>query len=145
MIRPIRGKNFLCRGASRICTFCCHRIKPTTKAVTTLLKLTAVMTSTPWLNANRAATWLAPIMKATNSKVANAVMDKALDFSVMDSLCRIESVHAGMQATQSQQGIGVRRTDLCDLAQLAHNTDQGIELHCFTSLDVLHHRCFERA
>jgi hypothetical protein len=43
-----------------------------------LRKLTAVATSTPWLKASRAATWLAPIISAMSSKVAKAVLDSAV-------------------------------------------------------------------
>ena len=42
-----------------------------------LRKVTAVATSTPWLKASRAATWLAPIISAINNKVAKAAADKA--------------------------------------------------------------------
>ena len=39
-------------------------------AVTALRNTTAVATSTPWLKAMRAATWLAPIISAISSRVA---------------------------------------------------------------------------
>jgi hypothetical protein len=45
--------------------------------VIVLRKQTAVATSTPLSNARRAATWLAPIISAISSKVANAVPDSA--------------------------------------------------------------------
>ena len=50
-----------------------------------------------------------------------------------------------MQATQAQQRIGVRGTDLGELTQLPHHTDQGIEFDGFTRFDILQHRCFEGA
>jgi hypothetical protein len=49
-----------------------------TSAVTVLRKTTAVATSTPLLNAIRAATWLAPIISAISSSVAKAVPLMAL-------------------------------------------------------------------
>src|SRR5450432_4148995 len=52
---------------------------PTTSAVTMLRTATAVVTSTPWSNAIRAATWLAPISRAISRSVANAVIDSAED------------------------------------------------------------------
>ncbi|EWS64300.1 hypothetical protein Y695_02454 [Hydrogenophaga sp. T4] len=45
--------------------------------MTPLRKTTAVATSTPLSKAMRAATWLAPIMKAISSSVAKAARDSA--------------------------------------------------------------------
>ncbi len=52
--------------------------KPTTSAVTMLRTATAVVTSTPWSKATRAATWLAPMRRAMSRSVAKAVIDRAL-------------------------------------------------------------------
>src|SRR5690349_20143357 len=49
----------------------------TTSAVTLLRKATAVATLTPWSNASRAATWLAPIMNAMSNRVAKAARLRA--------------------------------------------------------------------
>ena len=45
----------------------------TTEAVTKLREATAVATSTPWLNARRAAMWLDAIINAMSKRVRNAV------------------------------------------------------------------------
>jgi hypothetical protein len=67
------GSARLCLAVRRRGTCCKTSNRPTTAAVIVLRKATAVATSTPWLKATRAATWLAPIMKAISSRVAKAV------------------------------------------------------------------------
>jgi hypothetical protein len=51
---------------------------PTTSAVQPLRTATAVATSKPLLNANRADTWLAAISKATSNKLAKPCRLSAL-------------------------------------------------------------------
>ena len=75
--RPIAGRARRWRAVSRTGTRWTTRSRPTTVAVIALRKVTAVATSTPWSKAVRAATWLAPIIRAISSSVAKAEPERA--------------------------------------------------------------------
>ena len=74
---PIAGRKRRWRGVSATGTCWTTISEPTTSAVTMLRTATAVVTSTPWSKATRAATWFAPISSAIRSSVAKAVIDRA--------------------------------------------------------------------
>src|SRR5215470_8427914 len=146
----------LWRAVKRGRTPCEARIATITIAVTVLRNTTAVATSTPLLKAMRAATWLAPIISAISSSVAKAAPLIARAGAGMTADIRsaagppqggpsIQAVHAGVQARESQQGVGERRRHAGHLAHLLHHGDQGVELHRLAGFHVLQHGGLERA
>ena len=66
-----------------------HKTNPTTNAVNELRTAIAVVTSTPWAKANRAATWLAPIRNAISKRVTNAAKERRNIYSALILLSAI--------------------------------------------------------
>src|SRR3954449_7087893 len=129
------GRKRLLRAVSRTRTFCAARIATITSAVTVLRNTTAVATSTPLLNAMRAATWLAPIISAISSSVPKAAPLIARAGAGI-AATSVEPEHARVQAGQAQQCVSEGRGHAGHLAQLLDDGDQRIDLHRLARLHV---------
>ena len=91
--KPLRCDALACQG-----TRPSHTTTASTLAVTQLRTATPVATSMPSLKASRAATWLAPIIKAMSIRVKKATQPTA----------RVDVVMGGVVAVQGLLGAGYR-------------------------------------